>query len=408
MALTRLSQSMTAVTRLHRYHFCLALILSLGVLFSSACSTGASSTKETGPPRVELNQELKTKLGPDDGYALALMYGADLGGNLDDCGCKAHPMGGLAWRMGYKEGFRAMTPDVPALQLDAGHMFADAGSSDSGLFLDSIERNKWVLKGYGQAGFAAANVSARDAGYLPDIFKKTGFEDRVKELPFIEKLVSANVKTSGADLGQPKEYLIQEIDSKRAGKTVRVGITGVTTGTAPAWTGCVIESPTEALKRVVGELRGKSDLVVVMAYAQPQEVEKLATDVPGIDVLIGAQSGMGGKDVKKIGQTTVVYTFTQTKELGDLRVYFTPDGKVKDLKNKFVGLDKEIPKDPMAATIVADAKTAIETAQRAQMGTQGSMPVGPGISTPQPAAQPATPAVPPPAPAINDLPAKKK
>lgn len=360
--------------------FC-ALLLTVAVAFGTGCSrTGADNV----PARVNLSQELKNRLGPDDGYAFALMYGADVNGSLDDCGCKAHPMGGLAWRMGYHEGFRAQHADVPVLQLDAGHMFTDMGDGSGNLYPDTLEKNKWIVKGYGQAKFTAGNLSRHELPYLPEILKKSGYDARAAEFPFIERLVSANIRTTFPDLMTPKPFLIEEVNAKRAGKTVRLGITGVAFGgPAPANSGYTIEDPTESLKKVVSDLRGKVDLVVVMAYGRPEEVEKLA-EIPGIDVLIGAQSGQGGTELKKIGATSVVYTFTQTKQLGDLRVYLTPDGKIKDLKNKSIVLDKEIPQDPEAVKMVADAKMSIEIKQREQSGTQGQLPAGPGLSSSTP------------------------
>lgn len=360
---------------------CLVLILSLMAMISSAC-TGTGANSETGPPRVALTPELKNLLGPDDGYAVALMYGADLNGSLDDCGCHAHPMGGLAWRMGYKEAFRALHQDVPALQIDAGHLFTSLVDGNGAPFPDTIEKNKWIMKGYQQSGFTVANLSYQETAYMPELFKKIGYDQRVKETPFIERLVTANLRANAPDLLQPKAYVIQEVSNKRTPKPLRIGFTGVTFGGAPSPnSGFVLDDPTESLKKVLAELHNKVDIVVVMAYAPTPDVEKLA-QVPGIDILIGAQNGQGwAMEVKKIGTTSVVYTFGQTKQLGDLRVYLNPDGKVKEFKNHYVSLDKEIPKDPPSATLVADAKLAIETIQRQQSGTQGMLPAGPDVNS---------------------------
>ncbi|HWP45085.1 MAG TPA: hypothetical protein VNO14_17715, partial [Blastocatellia bacterium] len=40
------------------------------------------------------------RLGPDDGAALAILFGANMRGNLDLCDCN-YPRGGLARRVGY-------------------------------------------------------------------------------------------------------------------------------------------------------------------------------------------------------------------------------------------------------------------------------------------------------------------
>src|SRR5215510_7083709 len=91
-----------------------ALLLAASIALG-ACSKigGLGAHASDGPPRVSFDTpEAKEKLGEDDGFQAAIFYGAELMGSIDDCGCPGHPQGGLPWRLGYTEGFRAAYPDA--------------------------------------------------------------------------------------------------------------------------------------------------------------------------------------------------------------------------------------------------------------------------------------------------------
>lgn len=50
-------------------------------------SGGPDSEGGDGPVSFDLNDpKIKERLGDDDGYALAIMYGADIHGSLETCG----------------------------------------------------------------------------------------------------------------------------------------------------------------------------------------------------------------------------------------------------------------------------------------------------------------------------------
>jgi len=52
---------------------------------------------------------------------------------------------------------------------------------------------------------------------------------------------------------------------------------------------------------------------------------------------------------------TITYAYNQTKYLGELRVYVTPDGSIENQTNRYVGLDSTIPDDPAVVEVVKTA-----------------------------------------------------
>lgn len=60
-----------------------AALAAIGCSHSGALAGGG--VKDDFKPNLE-DSKLKDKLGPDDGYSLAVMYGSDIHGSLETCG----------------------------------------------------------------------------------------------------------------------------------------------------------------------------------------------------------------------------------------------------------------------------------------------------------------------------------
>ena len=61
-------------------------IIALAII-NHGCSRSASDDNNDDALAVDLNDsKIKERLGVDDGYAFAIMYGADIHGSLETCG----------------------------------------------------------------------------------------------------------------------------------------------------------------------------------------------------------------------------------------------------------------------------------------------------------------------------------
>ncbi len=360
-----------------------ALALLTALLPATGCQNGSAAGGVDKAAATAISPEFAARLGQDDGFAFSLLFGADVQGNLKDCGCPKHPQGGLAWRMGYVDGLKKLAPDAPTLQIDAGRMFANS----VGGYVQPYDRirNEWMLRAYGEAGFAAANVSYFDAQMLAELLHKSDASDKRQSFPFLARLVSANVRPAKPDLSAPTPYVIETVAGKRLPKPVRVGITGVTMANpnpGAETLNFTIEDPAEALKRVLPELRAKSDFVIVMSYGPEAQTDKV-TKVPGVDLVVVANNlGAMILQVQKVNDVSVVQAFSQTKLLGDLRFYYAPDGTISQMRLSMPSLDKDIPTDRRWEQMVADAQKAIDDAVKATVDTPPAEPAGPVSAAP--------------------------
>ncbi len=355
------------------------LAVSIGL---AACGNvgGAGASPSNGPPRVTLDTPgAKERLGEDDGFQAAIFYGAELAGSIDDCGCPGHPQGGLPWRFGYTEGFRAAFPDAGTLQVDAGNSMADIIDVNGKLYSDQQTKNEWVLKAFDRFGFDAANISHHDIYYLAQFLKTGVYEQEVQKYPMLARYVSANLEPDKPDSGlvAPPPYVVRTISGKRLpGGSIRVALIGLTENNPnlPIHTGFHVVSPDIALDKVLDKARSESDFVIVLYYASPDAVRSLATRYgKKINAFIAAGPRAQAADPVFSDEMNVGYARYQTRQLGELRLKF--DGTtLASITNRYVTLDDQLPKDPIATDMAAEAKDAIKKAQEERFANSNPQP----------------------------------
>jgi hypothetical protein len=293
-------------------------------------------------------------------------------------------MGGLARRVSYIKAFKHRSnTEVPTLSVDAGNLFTDDRFSANQLPAEVMTKNKWVVKGYGDFHHDAANISYVDLPYLGELLKKDGFDKRVEEFPFIERLVSANIHPATDQHRELAPYVIREVTLKRSapGKKLRVGIVGFSepkpTGpnaSETVYAGFRIDDPFEAARKVLPELKQKTDFIVALAYMDMGSAQRLATENPDIDTIIGARQTSTLDEPQHFNRATITYCYNQTKYLGELRVYFKGDGSAENQINRYVALDSVIPDDPSAQEVVTTAHTEFTREQNTNAASASTKP----------------------------------
>jgi len=260
--------------------------------------------------------------------------------------------------------------------VDAGHLFSDDPDLTNPELLrgDALLGNGWMLKGFSKYKFDAANLSNRDLRYSGIMLAKDKYEERVKETPLAGEMLSANI-IPAKDLDTavaPKPYVIREVSGKRfpGGKPVlKVGIIGLTQPGPGEKTGLVIQEPLKKIKEILPDVRKQADLVVVLAYMPLDMAKQLAKENQDIDVIIGANASHPAPPAQKEGKTVIVYAESQTKSLGEIRLYFNREGQVGDYINRYISLDASIPSEPEAAKMNETAKADQGAPQPVPQGT---------------------------------------
>jgi cytochrome c554/c'-like protein len=286
-------------------------------------------------------------------------------------------MGGLARRVSYIKAFKLRSNlEVPTVFVDAGNLFTDDRFAADRLPAEVMTKNRWVVKGYGDFHHDAANLSYTDLPYAAELLKKDGYDKRVEEFPFLERLVSANIQPADDQHKAPPPYVIREISLKRSmpGKKLKIGIIGFTEGKPSGvnqkeylYAGFKIEDPFEAAKKVLPELKRKVDFIIALAYMPQDMTQRLASENPEIDTIIGARQVNTQNPVDHFNRATIAYAYNQTKYLGEMRVYLGGDGAVQNQVNRFIALDSDIPDDPAAFDTVTIAHNEFTNEQKTNL-----------------------------------------
>jgi len=205
--------------------------------------------------------------------------------------------GGLAYLAARAEELRA---EKPTLFLAAG---------------DMIQGSNWANIFQGKSSIEAMNAMRLDAlvaGNHEFDFGQTVLKERIKEANF--PVLGANVM----GLSALKPYIIKELDG------LSIAVIGVVTGDAPVSThpknvsGLQFLSPVDTVEKYVRQLRGKSDMVIVLSHIGFGADIDLAKKVEGIDVIVGGHSHTKVAKPAVVGKTFIVQAFEHGKVLGVL------------------------------------------------------------------------------------------
>lgn len=125
-------------------------------------------------------------------------------------------------------------------------------------------------------------------------------------------IISANLKyeESGDLLFLP--YIIKEVNG------LKLGIFGLVTNKVKLAPGLAADDPFQTAKEVVKELRDRCDLIIALTHLGVYDDEKLAKEVPNINVIVGGHCGTELSTPLKIGNTIILNDYIQCRYLGQL------------------------------------------------------------------------------------------
>lgn len=243
----------------------------------------------------------------------------------------------------------------PLLARYPAHLGVDAGGWAERLNPDRPAlRSRFVLEGLQRLGLEFANVAARDLRLGPDSLQVLADSTQVQ-------FVSANITIPGARWLRPYAVLSRQL----AGRTVRIGITGVSSTGADFGTGWTdpavqpqITDPIAAAAQMLQTLEGQTDLQVLLAYDPVPDLEKHLDVLGGYDLLVSGAGDLRESPAKG-GLPVVLSPGTKCKFAGWATV--RPNGALGFLYSDgdVVQLDTKIPDDPATAALVQRYKTRL-------------------------------------------------
>jgi 2',3'-cyclic-nucleotide 2'-phosphodiesterase (5'-nucleotidase family) len=263
-------------------------------------------------------------------------------------------IGGLAGVAGVVEQVRAAEGAKNVLLLSAGDDIGDSMIVD-------LTQGQALLE-----LMAATRYDARAMGNHEPDFGAAFLAEPGDAVP----LLAANVRrSSGEPLGRP--YLVVE----RAG--LRVGILGLAYPNTPLTTarshvaGLVFDRDSAGVVRTyLPRMRAEgAQLIVVLSHLGLSADQKLAAQVPGIDVIVGGHSHNRMQQAKRVGTTLIVQAGAHGSDVGRLDLYFDGDGVLRHRRELITVDHARIRPDARVAALAEQLQAPHRAALTETVGT---------------------------------------
>ena len=229
-----------------------------------------------------------------------------------------------------------------------------------------------ILKAMELMGYDALNLGSQEFNFGKEFLEHTRSH---VSFPYI----ASNLVYDGGRLPWTQEYIIKEVGG------IKVAILGVLNPDDLAQLpdqehvkGLEAVPPEAVLKRLLPEVRGKTDLVILLSRFDVEKTRELVQAVKGIDIAISS----GGDDMyytKPLENGVVLQTGSLGKNLGLLKITLDEKRALCVSERKYISLDNSVPgnenierlvkkfKEDQAKEVAALAKKQEEKTHQALM-----------------------------------------
>jgi hypothetical protein len=236
-----------------------------------------------------------------------LVYSNDVLGELEPCGCRSNPMGGLARKWNWLKGLSDSAP----LQIDAGDLLFETSPVPEPLRQQTLLQAKELLKGYDLLGHSLVVPGEKDFALGLDSFLEI---IRGRKTRFI----AANLFRQDKQGRRGKPLLQPSAKFRRDG--LRIAVLGLVGDELPWPKGLMATSAEKAAKDWIPRLRREADLVIAVTHQGFEADRALAEKVPGIDLIIGAHTQSFLQNPIQVGSTWIVQSSYRNQHPGTIRL----------------------------------------------------------------------------------------
>lgn len=178
-----------------------------------------------------------------------------------------------------------------------------------------------LLEAMRRLGYDAVNVGERDM--------RSGYAEFVQRTEASKlRFISANLVRQDDQRPVFPPHAVVDLDDGRGGKR-RVGVIGVLRynplflKAGPGESNMIIDPPDKRVEKEVAALRAKDvDTIVLLAAMHQTDAQRLATEIPGIDYILGSYGGVFHNAPLRNGDTELFYCGNKGQRVGELRLFF--------------------------------------------------------------------------------------
>ncbi len=271
---------------------------------------------------------------------LTVHFTCDASGRLEPCGCFTGQHGGLTRLRTWLE---EQKTEGPVLKLDSGGAIAGVADHD-------IIQYRYMTRAYATMGFGALNMGGREAMIPAETISTLAKSSPVPLLS--ASLVRADDRKPLLDA-----YRIIDVDG------LRVGVLGlVSPKSVPTpGEGVAVLSLNEAVDRHLPELAAKTDCIILLAFADENEMRRLAKDYYEFALILGGDVPGPTQEVLRENDSMILFTTNQARTVGTLAatVSGTDRKRLIDPSYEIQLLWDEIPQHEELMAMVREYRTEI-------------------------------------------------
>lgn len=279
-------------------------------------------------------------------HALTLVYSNDVLGELEPCGCRANPMGGMLRKAGLLEKLKS-DGENQFLQVDAGDFLFDSTEIAPALVEQTKLQASYLLRAHEKIGHQIVVPGEKDFALGVKVFQSLTKKSKIRFL-------AANLEWNGKSLlPGTAEFTFPVKD----GSPLKVAVLGIVGENIPFPDGIRVNPVEPVVKKFLEESKGKYDRLIVVSHQGHEKDLELAKKFEGIDVIVGAHSQSFHQEPVESGNTRIVQSSYRNQYVG----VFPLDRGLFPKKHELVGLDEQYEKKPDATMkkIIGDFKSAI-------------------------------------------------
>jgi hypothetical protein len=231
----------------------------------------------------------------------------------------------------------------------------DVGDAVGGHEDYDLMEYRYVLKAFAVMNYDALNVGGREAQFTAAQLREI---KRTSPVPIL-----------GANL-LDKDSRRPVFDSYRIVQrgAFRVAIIGVLDPHCLAenpGAGLAVGDMESAIERCLAELRGKADMIILLAFADEAALSRLAQEYFECQVILGGKVSQPAQELKKENRSLVYFVTNESRALGMLRLQLTQGAPVHPADNEILLLRDIIPQDPAIHALMQSYREEVRQARLA-------------------------------------------
>lgn len=275
---------------------------------------------------------------------LPVYFTCDTDGRLEPCGCFIGQFGGLTRLKTVLDG----EAPARALHVDVGD--AIGGHED----YDLIEY-RYILRAFAAMNYDALNIGQREA-----LFTAAQLQEIRRAAPV--PIISANLLDKA---GQKPIFDSYRIVQRGAFRIAIIGVLDPNGLGENLGEGLSIGDMDSAIERCLIELRGRADMIVLLAFTDEANLTRLAQEFYECQVILGGKVSQPAQELSRINRSLVYFVTNESRALGILRLQLAKDGPLQVTGNEIRLLHDKIPQDAGFRQLMQDYRVEVRHARLA-------------------------------------------